>query len=246
MRVPWILLIVAGLAIGSLGADARAQSEGGGVLGDFLSSGSLFPPMNQADKDQAPSIIRTDFDLTGDGVPEVFLSWPDSWTRNGFLWVVYEITGESSFQKLGTVRFNDKGVRVTEPGSLRVLEPQGANLFWLVDYSLLSGKLVEVDRRELTLGDESGPVSVEQELAAMRQFWKEHHIPSAWADLSDGTLSPWKSSETHKVLHDLAPIAPGFPRARPTPAQPERGDLQESIQKHRPCAAPSGCEITWS
>lgn len=223
MKTSWTLLIASSLLLGGLGVDSQAQSEEGGVLGDFLASGSLFRPKGQTQKDQPPRILRTDFDLTGDGSPEVFLSRPGSWMRNGFLWVVYEVTGEKSFSKLGSARYNDELVRVTDPGSLRVLEPKGVGLWWLVEYNLLSGKLTEVERRPLSEANESEREIIQEERAAMRQFWEERDIPSARAEIYKGTITPWTSTETGEVLPDLVPISPGFRRAPSTPDQTKSG-----------------------
>lgn len=237
MRAHWILLVISGLVFGGLGVDGRAQAEVGGLVADFLASEQFKP------EDEQRRILRTDFDLTGDGIPEAFLSRSASWTRNGFRWRVYELGGDGSFRDLGSTTFNQSSVRVTGPDALRVLEPRAVGRWWMVDYRLVSGTLAEVGRRELSEGVELEEETIREEQAAMRQFWQERDIPWAWAQLSEGgTLTSWRSAETNEVIPGLQPIPgvqPGLPSAS---RQSGQTSLLKHLHQHRPCST-SGCEI---
>jgi len=129
-------------------------------------------------------------------VPEVFLTFSSTWSKNGFRWTAYDLASGSSFRRLGEVVFHERYLRVLAPGRLRVLEPKQVGLFWWVEHLLVEGELVEQERHRVVEGRGSEGERVEDELEMMRRFWKEKAIPRTRAELTAEGLEPCREART--------------------------------------------------
>jgi hypothetical protein len=204
-RWPCILLLLTSLgSLTGLPVDALAQGQDSSILAHYLSDGhtdltaeALAPDLGSR------SLIRRDFDLTGDGVPEVFLSEKGMGSRaEGWPWQVYDGSDPARFRYLGTVKFHEYHVRVTAPGELRALH-QGGSLsrIWVVDYRWTGSDIVEVGRILL----EDGPELTAEQLETKR-FQERLPEWAPWAEVTSEGLGPWIDPSTEKPVRDLVPI----------------------------------------
>jgi hypothetical protein len=182
-----------------------AQSEES-LLGHLLTHGGGVP-----DDELIPVltetffVLRRDFDLTGDGVAEIFLTLSEDRQRTvGNRWRVYR-GGESttaSARFLGTVSFHPDHVRVTSPNTLRVRHRKDVGLSWLVDFHWTGSEFKEVQRQEFQDED----AALDPELRAIKEFRESGAVVAAWAELTREGLGDWRDSASGEVLEGLAPI----------------------------------------
>jgi hypothetical protein len=176
-----------------------------------------------------------DVDVTGDGVPEVFLTTPEAWSRlYGFHWLAYELGPGTSFRHLGDVAFHHTSARVIEPGAIHVMQPPRPGLHSLVRYAW-DGSSIAAGATSVWEPDGDEP----KEVTAFRQA----EAPSlAEAELSGGGLDAWRDPLRRQVIRGLRPI--GGEGASMTAAirAEARPNLLAHLRRLRPCAS-SGCEL---
>jgi hypothetical protein len=178
-------------------------THGGGVADDELIS-VLTETLLFMHKDSY-SVLRRDFDLTGDGVAEIFLTFSeDSQRTEGNRWSVYDgdTSKTSAARFLGTVSFHGDHVRVTSPDTLRVFHRKNVGEAWLVDFYSTGSEFIEIQRREYETGDEV----LDAERRAIREFSESGRVEAAWAELTREGLGPWIDLSTNEPVRDLAPI----------------------------------------
>jgi len=202
-RFTLVLLASLGSFLGP-GVEGVALGQDISVLANYLTGGQTDVTAEALTWVTSPrKLVRRDFDLTGDGVPEVFLSDDLMWSQGeGWLWQVYDVSDPAQIQHLGSVRFHENHVRVTAPGELRVLY-RGANAgeASLVDYQWTGSEIVEVRRTVV----EASPEPTAEQLE-MKRF--QERLPEwlPWADVTSQGLGPWIDPSTNKPVQGLAPI----------------------------------------
>ena len=190
-----------------------AQSEES-LLGHLLTHGGgvpddeLLPVLTESLRFMSKDsyyVLRRDFDLTGDGVAEIFLTFSEDQQRTvGNRWRVYD--GDSSKTSaarfLGTVSFHADHVRVTSPDTLRVFHRKNAGEAWIVDFYSTASELKEIQRREYEIGDEV----LDAEIRAIKEFRESGAVVAVWTELTREGLGDWRDSASGKVLDGLVPI----------------------------------------
>ena len=202
-RFTLILLASLGSFLGPL-AEGVALGQDISVLASYLTGGQTDVTAEALSELASPrKLVRRDFDLTGDGVPEVFLSDDLMWSQGeGWLWQVYDVSDPAQIQHLGSVRFHENHVRVTAPGELRALyRGTSAGEALLVDYQWTGSEIVEVHRTLL----EDGPELTAEELE-IKRFQEQLPEWAPWADVTSQGLGPWIDPSTNKPVRGLAPI----------------------------------------
>ena len=202
-RFTLILLASLGSFLGPL-AEGVALGQDISVLASYLTGGQTDVTAEALSELASPrKLVRRDFDLTGDGVPEVFLSDDLMWSQGeGWLWQVYDVSDPAQIQHLGSVRFHENHVRVTAPGELRALyRGTSAGEALLVDYQWTGSEIVEVHRTLL----EDGPELTAEELE-IKRFQEQLPEWAPWAEVTSQGLGPWIDPSTDKPVRGLAPI----------------------------------------
>ena len=186
-------------------------------------------------------VVRTDFDLTGDGKPEVFLS--DVWTRPGRVWAVYDMDDPEHFRYLGQVMFHEKNAWVPEPGVLRVILP-GSHEATLLDYHLVDGELMESEGVTSEYSSTDSEEFKEFEARGAKpsegwRFWKDLQIVKT--SVEGVGHGPWLEFKTGKPVVDLRPID-----SEPHSVVVEHGSratLLSHLEERRPCPRPKTCKV---
>ena len=202
-RFTLVLLASLGSFLGP-GVEGVALGQDISVLANYLTGGQTDVTAEALTWVTSPrKLVRRDFDLTGDGVPEVFLSDDLMWSQGeGWLWQVYDVSDPAQIQHLGSVRFHENHVRVTAPGELRALyRGTSAGEALLVDYQWTGSEIVEVHRTLL----EDGPEPTAEQLE-IKRFQEQLPEWAPWADVTSQGLGPWIDPSTNKPVQGLAPI----------------------------------------
>ncbi len=158
-------------------------------------------------------VVRMDLDVTGDGVPEIFLTDGRYWARTARTWQVYSPQGES-FRFLGTVRFHDKLVRF-DPGQGRITawETHGIGRYVKVEYQVSSSGIEPLTQKEIR--EESGGDEVEaiyQVLNTIDAYRQEMGFrvvaasPSEFAKSLSGGELQWRDLRNGRVVGGLRRI----------------------------------------
>lgn len=229
-----------GLLISLVGLAAPVRAEGGGLLADFLSKGAstdLESVLASLPEDAV--VLRTDFDVTGDGIPEVFLAQADSYTRfSGYEWRVYELGEGAAFRYLGAVSFQEQSVRVVQPFVLHVLQYPGNGKAWRIEYRFTGTAIEAVDLVEGLETDDT----IAEEQRAVTRFWREDGPPRARAEVSPRGLGPWRDAGHDQVVHGLRSIVGEDHRVDALGGSQRSGTLFGHLKEHRPCPL-HGCEV---
>lgn len=228
------LLPVLAIAIALPVAQSFAQQPEG-ILDHFLSSWSERSLGIQSGGTGALRLFRLDVDVTGDGVPEVFLTTPDSWSRvDGFLWLVYEPGEGTAFRHLGDVAFHHTSARVIEPGAIHVIGPPGPELDSLVRYAW-DGSSIAVS--ETIVWEPGG-----DEPSEVTKFRQAEPPPLAEAELRGGRLGVWRDPLRQQVIRGLRSVGGEGASLSAAIRAEARPDLLAHVRRLRPCAS-SDCEL---
>lgn len=182
-------------------------------------------------------VVRTDFDLNGDGQPEIFLS--KHWTRSGWSWSVYDVDDVYSFKYLGKAVFHENNAWVPEPGVLRVLLPSSDHAT-LIDYHLVNRELVEGEgvAVEYLSTDSEEFKARPSETDKARQFWKDIRLVTARVE--ENGLGPWLDLESREPVK-MRPVHDQSPEV--VIEKPTTLSLLDHFSHRRPCPSPVGCKV---
>jgi hypothetical protein len=149
------------------------------------------------------SIFRMELDVTGDGVPELFLSQSQNAGPAGNWWMVYSPQGDGTYRFLGDLVFHRKLFSFDdEKMELTALGGQSASQAILSVYRFHSDGIEVMSQEELSMMSEAAQ-------DARRDFeeWGERERPVVWwASLSDveaGGTATWKGLDDRSSQEEV-------------------------------------------
>jgi len=190
--------------------------------------------------------LRIDVDITGDGDPEVLLSWSSDYGKSGQDWEVWSPTATGRLVQVpGRLAFNPAmGFSVDAArAEILVVEPISVGLARLVTYRISSTGVTRLATRDVedrgTPNDHGGAEMVAA-LAATESFWARSRPVQLYAVPGevDGEEPIWRDRAGRPV-----PGLRRLTRAGRTTAPPIRLNLGEHLLEARPCGPISSCEI---